>query len=164
MRPTCRDDIVGLIERYNPRTLLAVGADASTILAPYVERQPGLAVERVSGADPLAALAPLARFDVALIAGVLEHLDKARGGALLARIRDVHAPRFIVAVPAGDRAESTTRWERNELYAYALEFVAEYTDEALHLYKFELATYKTTPDWFNPRYWAHPELWDKYRW
>jgi len=29
---------------------------------------------------------------------------------------------------------------------------------------FDLAHYKVTPDWLNPRHWANPELWDKYRW
>ncbi|WP_290652932.1 DUF6231 family protein [Aquisalimonas sp.] len=32
------------------------------------------------------------------------------------------------------------------------------------LYGFDVGTYKTTPDWLNPRYWANPELWGKYRW
>ncbi|WP_404840873.1 DUF6231 family protein [Alkalilimnicola ehrlichii] len=27
-----------------------------------------------------------------------------------------------------------------------------------------MATYKTTPDWLNSRNWAHPELFDKFRW
>ena len=35
-------------------------------------------------------------------------------------------------------------------------------DDALYL--FDIETYKDTPDWLNPRNWANPELWDKYRW
>ena len=32
------------------------------------------------------------------------------------------------------------------------------------VYQFDIETYKDTPDWLNPRNWANPELWDKYRW
>lgn len=32
------------------------------------------------------------------------------------------------------------------------------------LYLFDIESYKDTPDWLNPRNWANPELWDKYRW
>lgn len=31
-------------------------------------------------------------------------------------------------------------------------------------YAFNIRDYKPTPDWLNPRAWANPELWDKYRW
>ena len=31
--------------------------------------------------------------------------------------------------------------------------------EQIALYPFDLATYKQVPDWFNARYWAHPERW-----
>jgi hypothetical protein len=29
---------------------------------------------------------------------------------------------------------------------------------------FDIRQYKETPDWLNPRNWAHPERWNKYRW
>jgi hypothetical protein len=32
------------------------------------------------------------------------------------------------------------------------------------VYLFDIESYKDTPDWLNPRNWANPELWDKYRW
>ncbi len=32
------------------------------------------------------------------------------------------------------------------------------------VYQFDIHDYKQTPDWLNPRNWANPELWDKYRW
>lgn len=29
---------------------------------------------------------------------------------------------------------------------------------------FDIRQYKNPPDWLNARHWAHPELWNKYRW
>ncbi|MGD8939893.1 MAG: DUF6231 family protein [Gammaproteobacteria bacterium] len=34
----------------------------------------------------------------------------------------------------------------------------------MHVYAFDIASYKTTPDWLNNKYWANPELWDKHWW
>jgi len=42
-----------------------------------------------------------------------------------------------------------------------LGFMADSGDQG---YCFDIDHYKTTPDWLNPRHWANPELWDKYRW
>ncbi len=30
--------------------------------------------------------------------------------------------------------------------------------------KYDIADYKSVPDWLNPRHWAHPERWNKARW
>ena len=32
------------------------------------------------------------------------------------------------------------------------------------IYNFHIDSYKPTPDWLNDKFWAHPELFDKYRW
>ncbi len=37
-------------------------------------------------------------------------------------------------------------------------------ESELALYLFQLYAYKSPPDWLNNRYWAHPELFDKFRW
>ena len=29
---------------------------------------------------------------------------------------------------------------------------------------FDLKTYKPVPDWLNPKFWANPQNWDKFRW
>lgn len=37
-------------------------------------------------------------------------------------------------------------------------------ESELSLYLFQLYAYKSPPDWLNNRYWANPELFDKFRW
>ncbi len=32
------------------------------------------------------------------------------------------------------------------------------------LWQFNILTYKHVPDWFNSKFWANPENWDKFRW
>jgi len=49
------------------------------------------------------------------------------------------------------------------LVVEALESLAA-PDAQQALFGFELFGYEDRPEWLNPRHWAHPELWDKFRW
>jgi Family of unknown function (DUF6231) len=64
------------------------------------------------------------------------------------------APRILIATQAcGAIDDGTFR---------ALGFTLSMTDaqENIRVYDYDLATYKTVPDWLNARYWAHPERWE----
>ena len=37
-------------------------------------------------------------------------------------------------------------------------------DADFALWQFNILTYKHVPDWFNSKFWANPENWDKFRW
>lgn len=34
----------------------------------------------------------------------------------------------------------------------------------VQIWQFNILTYKHVPDWFNSKFWANPENWNKYRW
>lgn len=119
-----------------------------------------------SGGDALLReLAERGRVDFALVRGVLEALDRASGDALVAALRDRFAKRFCVVI-AEPRQGPAGPWTANELRALGLTPWAEQTedDRVVHAYGYDIGTYKKTPDWLNARHWAHPELWDKFRW
>lgn len=107
------------------------------------------------------------RFDLAVVVGVLEGLDREPGGALLAALRDLAARRLLVAVPAspGDEPYRSV-WTRDDMLAHGLDALGEARHEAqtLAVYGFDIDQYKRTPDWLNARGWANPENWGKYRW
>lgn len=48
--------------------------------------------------------------------------------------------------------------------AMGFEKVAAWHESQLTLYLFQLYAYKSPPEWLNSRYWANPELFDKFRW
>ncbi|MFP4154550.1 MAG: DUF6231 family protein [Halothiobacillaceae bacterium] len=83
----------------------------------------------------------------------------------LARLRDRYADELLLLLHAPDRATLLEAGAE----ALALGLVGELLlDEpgggSWALYRHSLHDYKQTPDWLNPRNWANPELWDKYRW
>lgn len=163
----CREQVLRAAAAIGPRSILTVGAQAADWLRDYAAAHPECRVEAIAGLDPVGELAGVGHCDLALVAGVLERLPPRRAGVLLARLRDLYAGCLLVRVPIGERwPDHASHWTRNDLLAYGLRLVAECRQEAgpVHLYRFDLYDYKTTPDWLNSDRWAHPELWDKYRW
>jgi len=148
-----------------PRTLLAIGPQANEVFADFVGANPGAVLTHLAEGDWLEQVSTLGRFDFVFIFGVLEYLPKQVASAMLARLRDVHAKQLYTLAPIGKAwLKHTSFWEYNDLLGLGMERVNIYAKNGLPLalLKFDLRTYKTTPEWLNSKYWARPELWDKY--
>jgi hypothetical protein len=112
--------------------------------------------------DIITQLQTLGLFDLGIVANTLEHLDRKSAGILLARLRDLNTRRFVVLAPVGKGWENQrTHWERNDFIGYGMTLMAHYRldNKSLHLYHYAIESYKTIPEWFNSKHWAHPELW-----
>jgi hypothetical protein len=91
---------------------------------------------------------------LALGVDALNGLDARQAAHLIHRVRTYAAPRLLlVAQPGCALDEAAFR---------ALGFVLSLTDTAenVRVYHYDLATYKTVPDWLSARFWAHPERWE----
>jgi len=160
-------DIADQLRASPPRSALVIDPLPGHALSSYAAGHPECRVTRLGDGDPLARLAALGRFDVALVANTLEHMDKAGAGRLIARLRDLNTRCLFAVVPIGPRwRDTTSAWEPADLIAFGMTRIGDRRCERgpLQLYKFDIADYKKNPDWLNPDHWANPELWDKYRW
>ena len=84
----------------------------------------------------------------------LAGLDAPHAQQLIGRARLYAAPRILIAAQPGCALDDAA--------FRALGFTLSGTDTAANVsvYDYDLATYKTVPDWLNARYWAHPERWE----
>ena len=76
---------------------------------------------------------------------------------MLVKLRDLMAKRLVVVSNLQD-----------EKMLRALGFI-QLIDKTAHvsdfaLWQFNILTYKHVPDWFNSKFWANPENWNKFRW
>lgn len=76
---------------------------------------------------------------------------------LLVKLRDLMAKRLVVVSRLDD-----------EKLLRSLGFT-QLIDKTMHdndfaLWQFNILTYKHVPDWFNSKFWANPENWNKFRW
>jgi hypothetical protein len=72
-------------------------------------------------------------------------------------MRDLFAKKIIVFASL-ERTKQLRALGFNQL----LELVPE--DNPVQIWQFNILTYKHVPDWFNSKFWANPENWDKFRW
>jgi hypothetical protein len=140
----------------DPATVLLVGEQARGVLREMPEPPRYDYLEDTADVQSLDALD---RYDIALIAPHTEVSDRSRVRNLIARVRDVHSRLLLLLVPG-------EQWAATDLLGLGMEHVMSCRagPRTLELLRYNIRDYKTTPDWLNSRYWAHPELFDKYRW
>lgn len=157
------NDIVELLKSERPGKLLLAGADAALnerICATLKDAQV------IDGTKLLAQLDHLPVYDVIVIIGLIEQFDEKTANIVIGRLRDLHSRHLFLLARTGDWPDQASHWQRNDLLAHGFTLLQHYDDGAghWHLCRYELDTYKATPDWLNSKYWANPELFGKYRW
>lgn len=96
---------------------------------------------------------------VELVAISADALAAAPGrNALIAKCRDQLSQRVVLELNLNDEDGLS------ETECLALGFIRCAVTESNRYYLFDLKTYKPVPDWLNPKFWANPQNWDKYRW
>ncbi len=83
-------------------------------------------------------------------------------GALLSRLRDVHADRVLHIVFSEDEhSETGPYWSLADSLQMGFSLVQKIQRGGgiTSLYEYSIRDYKTSPDWLNSRHWAHPHLW-----
>jgi hypothetical protein len=156
-----------LIEQFQPRRIMAIGPAVKDLLSDYLATCPDCEIWYQSSAPSLSSLEMAHRFDLGVLSHTLEYLPRKQAIELLARLRDILCQRLIVVVPIGpDWPDHISHWEQEDLLGLGFTQVGEFehAGRPVHIYAFDLAHYKTTPDWLNNRYWANPELFGKYWW
>ncbi len=125
---------------------------------------PGVTVTTLPLTEARAGLAALPRQSLAVLVDPLAALPRREAEALLAALRDLHAEALLLLTPL--QAAEGEGWTAADLLALGLRQVAatRHGGRDWRLCHFNLYDYKVTPDWFNPRFWAHPERWDKDWW
>lgn len=93
------------------------------------------------------------------IAVLDSHADAREARQIIAAMRDLLARQLLVFVPE-NLLDGTT------LIGLGLTRQAQYELEGKNwqAWTYDIRTYKSVPDWLNPKFWANPENWNKYRW
>jgi hypothetical protein len=100
------------------------------------------------------------RYDLAIVlmdTKEFEYIDDNHKSQCLVKMRDLFSKRLIVI----------SRFQDEKLLrALGLTQLIDKTtyDADFALWQFNILTYKHVPDWFNSKFWANPENWNKFRW
>lgn len=77
---------------------------------------------------------------------------------LLVKLRDLLVKKLVVICEVNDQ-----QLLRSLGFTQMLGQTVD-VEQKMMLWQFNILTYKHVPDWFNSRFWANPENWDKFRW
>lgn len=152
---TLQSRVAALVESLQPRSLLLIAPEVPSP-APGEEN-----ITLIAGPDALSHLEQSPRYDLALVDSAAD-IPATEVPLVLSRLRDLKAGGVLVIARDG----AGEPWCRRALIGLGFTLCDESGNRigGAHLYRFDIATYKVTPDWLSPRHWAHPELWDRYRW
>jgi len=157
---TPQQALAALLDRYQPRSLLVLGASEMPAVKAFVEAHPDCRIDQ-SQTAPLSAELAAQRYDLAVVVDCLEHLPKRTALELLGGIRNLNASRLAVLVDL-----DACDWQETDLYALALQASERFQrdEQTLSLFTYDLREYKQVPDWLNAKFWANPENFGKYWW
>ncbi|MFM7811324.1 MAG: DUF6231 family protein [Acinetobacter junii] len=87
----------------------------------------------------------------------MQTISDSQKSQLLVKLRDLMAKRIVVVSNLSDE-----KLLRSLGFTQLIDKTTHESDFAL--WQFNILTYKHVPDWFNSKFWANPENWDKFRW
>jgi hypothetical protein len=164
---TRQTELKALIQQFQPRQILALGPVGQELFADYLSDCKNCMLQESNTAPTLQQLDQYGRYDLVFVSHVLERMPKAKAEQLIARLRDVHSDRLIIILPIGeDWQNHASCWKQTDMLGLGFSQVGEFesNQRQVHVFAFDIASYKTTPDWLNSKYWANPEMFDKHWW
>ncbi|NNF97145.1 MAG: hypothetical protein HKM94_09495 [Halobacteria archaeon] len=164
---TEQSELQSLIQQFQPKQILSIGPAGQELFADYLASCKQCALREFATPPTLDALDDYGRFDLVFVSHVLERMPKSEAEQLIARLRDLHCDRLIIVMPIGtDWSDHVSYWQQTDLLGLGFSLLAEFhsNQHMVHIYAFDIASYKTTPEWLNNKYWANPEMFNKYWW
>lgn len=139
-------------------TLEATGATAVVAVGALPWPPGAPAPLALAAGDALAVARERGRADLA-VARLEPDMERGEARALIAALRDLLARQMLVFVPEN-------LLEDTALVGLALNRQARIEADGMvwQAWSYDIRTYKAVPDWLNPKFWANPENWDKFRW
>lgn len=104
------------------------------------------------------------RYDLAVI--ILSN-DSAIDTQIIQRCRDLFAKHCLVVQNLSEPATGVdvASFGFSRLHEQpVVEHDQDHHATSYQVWQFNLFDYKHLPDWFNSKFWANPELWNKFRW
>ena len=164
---TEQTELQALIHQFQPQQILSIGPAGQELFTSYLAGCPECSLQECISVPTLEQLDGYGRYDLVFVSHVLESMPKSQAEQLIARLRDLHSERLIIVLPIGkDWPGHASHWQQTDMLGLGFSRLAkfQYKQHLVHIYAFDIASYKTTPEWLNGKYWANPEMFDKYWW
>lgn len=158
-------DATTLLETVCPEKILIIGNSLAELTDEYKKQcqliKKNCDINQVSYSVNISDTIFLQRYDIAIVGEIIESDDRKKTEQIIGRLRDLCSPRIIIFADLNN-----SQWQENDLFGFGFNKYNHYEidDAQFALYQHNIDSYKRTPDWFNPKNWANPQLWNKFWW
>ncbi|GAA4649886.1 DUF6231 family protein [Kistimonas scapharcae] len=151
--------IIAVLEQYQPAKLLVCADAMPAVVTAWLTQNTDCDCTLIRD---LSDLSDTAHFDLAIIAERLESLDKPTAMTLVAGLRNRYCERIALLLDP----TAADNWLDTDIYSLGLRISERFQRDCQTLWfcTYDIASYKTTPDWLNAKHWANPEHFGKYWW
>jgi hypothetical protein len=146
-----------LVSQFKPRSILTAGETAAACLQTDKDTR----LQHLTTPYSQQQLVEITPIDLALISHLTESMDKQAGQQWLGMIKNLYAP-HIILITNPELAE-LQGWAFTDYLALGFKHIAG-SEDGLQIFGYAIENYQSERDWLNNRFWANPELYDKYRW
>lgn len=145
------------VHHFKPKSILTAGDTAAMCL--QIDNDTKL--QHLTTPFNQQQLQTLAPVDLAVISHLTESLDKAMAQQWLGMIKNRYAP-HVLLISHPDIAKNQG-WMFTDYLAMGFRHIGG-TEDGLQIFSYAIENYQPKRDWLNSRFWANPDMYDKYRW
>ena len=145
------------VSQFHPGSILTAGETA----AACVQTANDTRLQHLATPFSRQQLMGVSPIDLAIISHLTESLDKAAAQSWLGMIKNLYAP-HVILISHPDLSQEQG-WQLTDYLAMGFKHIAG-TADGLQVFSYAIENYQPKHDWLNSRFWANPELYNKYRW
>jgi hypothetical protein len=145
------------VRQFNPQSILTAGDTAAMCL--QIDNDTKL--QHLTTPFSQQQLQTVSPVDLAVISHLTESLDKATAQQWLGMIKNRYAPHVLLI--SHPEIAKTMGWNLTDYLAMGFHHIGG-TEDGLQIFSYAIENYQPKRDWLNSRFWANPEMYDKYRW
>lgn len=146
-----------VVNQFHPKSILTAGETATTCLQNDYDTK----LQHLTTPYSQQQLLEISPIDLAIISHLTESMGKQAGQQWLGKIKNLYAPHVILI--SHPQLSKDNGWQFTDYLAMGLKHIAG-TGDGLQVFSYAIENYQPKRDWLNSRFWANPEMYDKYRW
>lgn len=146
-----------VIREFNPTSILTAGQTAAACL----QNDNDTVLQHLNTPYSQQQLMEIEPVDLAIISHLTESMNKIPARHWLGTIKNRYAPHIILI--SHPQLAQKNGWQLTDYLAMGMKHIAG-TENGLQIFSYAIENYQPKREWLNSRFWANPDLYDKYRW
>jgi hypothetical protein len=145
------------VRQFNPQSILTAGDTAAMCL--QIDNDTKL--QHLTTPFSQQQLQTIQPVDLAVISHLVESMAKTKAEQWLGMIKNRYAPHVLLI--SHPEIAKNQGWLLTDYLAMGFRHIGG-SEDGLQIFSYAIENYQPKRDWLNSRFWANPDMYNKYRW